>query len=180
MTASFGLPANLIISEKGTVRDAMVAISANAREMILVRDDSHRILGLITDGNLPRIAVRLATLIESACCRGHEQGTFSLSRRNRPGIRFGCDEGAHVPACSGSRRRPPAPRHSFSSGPYRRRQKPNVAVLMAGGKGTRLPPITEPTPKPMVEIAGGRCWSASCCTGRTWHSHHLSCRQFQG
>src|SRR6202035_4975023 len=32
--------------------------------------------------------------------------------------------------------------------------KPNVAVVMAGGRGTRLGSITETVPKPMVEVAG--------------------------
>ena len=33
-------------------------------------------------------------------------------------------------------------------------RKPNIAVLMAGGKGTRLRPVTEKIPKPMLEVAG--------------------------
>jgi NDP-sugar pyrophosphorylase family protein len=32
--------------------------------------------------------------------------------------------------------------------------KPNVAVIMAGGKGMRLRPVTEAIPKPMIEVAG--------------------------
>ena len=33
-------------------------------------------------------------------------------------------------------------------------RRPNWAVIMAGGKGMRLRPITESIPKPMVEVAG--------------------------
>jgi dTDP-glucose pyrophosphorylase len=33
-------------------------------------------------------------------------------------------------------------------------QRPNIMVIMAGGKGTRLMPLTENCPKPMVELAG--------------------------
>ena len=32
--------------------------------------------------------------------------------------------------------------------------KPNIAVIMAGGKGERLRPITENIPKPMLKVAG--------------------------
>lgn len=34
------------------------------------------------------------------------------------------------------------------------RKLPNIAVIMAGGKGVRMRPLTEYTPKPMLKVAG--------------------------
>src|SRR5690606_4467485 len=33
-------------------------------------------------------------------------------------------------------------------------EKPNAAVIMAGGEGRRLRPLTDARPKPMMEVAG--------------------------
>jgi len=37
---------------------------------------------------------------------------------------------------------------------------PVEAVVMAGGYGIRLRPLTDDCPKPMLPVGGRRCWSA--------------------
>ena len=44
----------LVIAENASIRDAMQAIDSNGREMVLVRDKSDRIVGLISDGDVRR------------------------------------------------------------------------------------------------------------------------------
>src|SRR6202035_5208269 len=54
MNAGMGPYANLVISDKSTIHDAMVALSVNSREVVLVRDQANRIVGLVTDGDIRR------------------------------------------------------------------------------------------------------------------------------
>ena len=40
--------------ESGTIRDAMLVIDGNGREVVLVRDETESIVGLVTDGDIRR------------------------------------------------------------------------------------------------------------------------------
>lgn len=143
----------LVIPAGSTIRDAMGAISANAREVVLVQDDTYRIVGLITDGDIRRGLLSGHTL-ESLVTQVMTTEFFAVN----PGAdrAFVLDvmkarAFQHVPVLD--------PDHRLVAIHFLRDligavSKPNVAVIMAGGKGTRLRPITETMPKPMVEVAG--------------------------
>lgn len=143
----------IVVSCGSTIRAAMEAINANARELVLIRDDSGRIVGLITDGDIRRGLLRGLTLASPAA---------EVMTRDFVSVAPGLDRAAvldlmkartirHVPVLDADRRLVAI---HFLRDLIGGAARPNIAVVMAGGKGTRLRPFTENLPKPMVEVAG--------------------------
>ena len=143
----------IVISCDSTIRAAMEAINANSREFVLIRDHAGRIAGLITDGDIRRGLLRGLTLESSAA---------DVMTRDFVSATPGIDRAAvldlmkartirHVPVLDADRRLVAI---YFLRDLIGTSEKPNIAVVMAGGKGTRLRPLTESLPKPMVEVAG--------------------------
>jgi len=153
VTPPLSLLANLVLEEDKSIRDAMKLLNANAREVVLVRDAENRICGLITDGDIRRGLLDGATL-ESPITAIMHRDFFAVGPEiDRAAVldmmkarRF-----QHVPVLDKEGRLIAVHflRDLIGAAP-----KPNVAVVMAGGKGTRLWPVTETVPKPMVDVAG--------------------------
>ena len=142
-----------VIPDTASIGDAMLAIEKNCREVVLVSDGSEVIVGVITDGDIRRgllgglvmatpAAQVMTTNFISVPPKTDRTAVLDLMQALR--IR-------HVPAVDESR-------HligiHFLEEIIGTPQRPNVAVIMAGGKGTRLRPYTENCPKPMVRVAG--------------------------
>jgi dTDP-glucose pyrophosphorylase len=146
------LPA-LVIPDSSSIRAAMEAINASGREVVLVRDAAGRIAGLITDGDIRRGLL---------AGRGLEALAGAVMTREFFSVAPGADRAyvldvmkarqlAHVPVLDAERRLVAV---HFLRELIGASEKPNVAVVMAGGRGTRLRPVAEKMPKPMVEVAG--------------------------
>ncbi len=58
MTSGINPFDGLVLPVNCTIRNAMEAITANAREVVLLREDDARIVGLITDGDIRRGLLR--------------------------------------------------------------------------------------------------------------------------
>lgn len=144
---------DLLISDSGSIRDAMASIEANGREMVLVQDAAGCIVGLVTDGDIRRGLLAGRTM-DGAAGEIMSRDFFSvgpdLDRAHVLDL-MKARMFQHVPVLDGSRRLLGV---HFLRDLLGTVSKPNIAVIMAGGRGTRLRPITQSIPKPMVEIAG--------------------------
>ena len=137
----------------GTLRDVAAAIDRSRLGVALVVDADKRLLGIFTDGDLRRSLLRDATLdsrLESYMRREFTSVSPTAARAevlelmqarrflavpilDKDGVLVGVH---HLHDLLGI-----APRT-------------NWAVIMAGGRGARLGPLTGDVPKPMLKVAG--------------------------
>lgn len=144
-----------IINESSTIKDALIAINeiTHDGESLVVINSEQKIIGTLTDGDIRRGLIAGAELTDSVCkimCHDFKfinQTNFDVAhlksfRDQRIMFIPILDEQKHVVDVINL--------NKFKS------KLPIDAVLMAGGKGERLRPLTEKTPKPLLEV-GGKC-----------------------
>ncbi len=143
----------LIINDGQTVRDAMRAITDNWREVALVENSLGCIVGLITDGDIRRGLLRGETM-DSPATRVMTSHYLSVGPSESRAAVLDLMKARtirHIPVIDGNLKLLGVHFLEDLLGAY---EKPNAAVIMAGGEGTRLRPLTENCPKPMMLVAG--------------------------
>jgi dTDP-glucose pyrophosphorylase len=142
-----------IITSSQSIRHAMTCIDNNGREVSLLSDKDQRIIGVITDGDIRRGLLRglamdspaTEVMTKTFFSVGPDAGrTMVLDIMKSRSIR-------HVPVLDAQGKLIGL---HFLEELIGTSIKPNIAVIMAGGKGTRLRPLTENCPKPMIQVAG--------------------------
>ena len=144
---------NLIVPESATVFEAMKAIDTGAARVGLVVDDAEKLVGLVTDGDVRRALLNGHTLqspIASFYIRDFEYVNTIQDRAAVLDKMSACSiEQLPVLDADGHLRGLHLLKELITDDPL-----PSHAVVMVGGEGRRLRPLTESVPKPMLPVAG--------------------------
>jgi dTDP-glucose pyrophosphorylase len=142
-----------LVAPDSTLREAMACIDRNVKGIALVVDGRRRLLGVVTDGDIRRALLAGAGL--EARVDAHMQ-----RRCTSVGPDAGRAEVLDLMRARSIEQIPILAAGNILVGLHSLRdiigaaERPNWAVIMAGGQGIRLRPVTEHIPKPMIEVAG--------------------------
>lgn len=146
---------DLFVALKSTLHDVLVRSNATRQGIVLVVDDERRLLGVITDGDIRRAVLAsldLGILVEELLRRKGDAPPIT-ARDNTPHAQLVAlvrKTGiCHVPLLNAEGR---VSRLVTIEDLLQEDEIALQAVVMAGGKGTRLHPLTIETPKPMLHV----------------------------
>ena len=141
------------VSPTSRIREVMQCIDRNSKGIALVVDGSGRLVGTVTDGDLRRALLKGATLegaIEPYMGRNFTAVSLGTGRAEILDLmRARIIEQVPIVDQAGKLIGLHVMREIIGAV-----ERPNWAVIMAGGRGERLRPLTDTVPKPMIRVAG--------------------------
>ena len=141
------------LSPKASIRETIGLIDANAMQIAIVVSDEGKFLGTVTDGDVRRGILAGISLDDSVqkvmnsnpvVCTQEDSSETVLAKMRAKRLH-------HMPIVDVLGKLVGLQSIDEFLVPYTR---DNIVVLMAGGLGSRLRPLTEDCPKPMLKIGG--------------------------
>lgn len=144
----------LLVPESATLIEAMRVMNDGSRAIAFVQDSDGCLVGVLTDGDIRR-ALLAGRSVDDCCVPDVMSRNFRfvnpeagraevLDLMRAVGIE-------HIPVLDSGRRLVGLHLLQELIGA---KERENWAVIMVGGRGTRLSPLTEQIPKPMITVAG--------------------------
>lgn len=143
-----------VVSREATIREALQAIDDTALQICFVCDDEGRMLGTITDGDIRRSLLKgadLATPVIRIMNVDFQYVVKENGYRRQAQALMEQQNVARLPVLDRDGRIIDI---ILNSKFFKRQTQDNIVVIMAGGAGTRLRPLTENCPKPLLKIGG--------------------------
>lgn len=141
----------ILVRSGTTIREAVQVLDASELQIVLVTDDNDRLLGTVTDGDVRRGILSGVALDQPVQGIMNPRPTVAGPSDSREGILalMQRKQLRHIPVVDDNQR---VVGMEMLDQLVQSRTKPNRVVLMAGGLGTRLQPLTDDTPKPMLRV----------------------------
>lgn len=141
----------IFIKAGDSIKTAMEVIDKGARGIVLILDDGQRLMGTVTDGDIRRAILKGISLEEPVKAIMNSNYIFITQNYSRALITtiFQNRGIMQLPVLDDDMRVVDVIfYHEF----FEEKAKENWALIMAGGLGTRLHPLTQEVPKPMLRV----------------------------
>ena len=144
---------DIMLSTTSTIKEALQIIDTGAMRIALVVDSDERLLGTISDGDIRRAILKdssLDAMIENVYFRTPTVATINDTREDI--INLCTSKNIYqIPVLDSDGK---VVTVEILDKLLKGRNYNNKVVLMVGGLGTRLRPLTDSTPKPMLPVGG--------------------------
>lgn len=144
---------DIVVQENASIIDVLKIIDKSSKQLALVVDKEQKLLGTICDGDIRRALLNNISLIDSIKNVYYKTPTVANINDSKEEITNICiTKKIHqIPIVDNDGNLVGL---EILDELISKKSKQNKVVLMVGGLGTRLRPLTDKTPKPMLPVGG--------------------------
>jgi len=141
------------VSPSDSLLNVLKIIDVGAEQIAIVLDEDGRLLGIVTDGDIRRALI-------SGYSMDSPLDGFYTKKFKSVGVSYSREAALSLMAANRIEHLPIVDDEGRLHGLHLLSElvvideKPNWAVIMAGGRGSRLGALTDTIPKPMIKVAG--------------------------